>query len=73
MKSVKDMVKDGKKVYFQFFRKDTLFYKTECGFEFRVPTVDCGDGVFLREDKAILFMRYINKEIKELEKGQENA
>jgi hypothetical protein len=65
MKNVKDMVKDGKKVYFQFFRKDTLYYRTECGFEFRVPSSDTGDGVFLNEDRAMMFMRYINKELKE--------
>jgi hypothetical protein len=71
MNTVKDMVKDGKKVYFQFYRKDTLYYKTECGFEFRVPTSDCGDGIFMKEDKAMMFMRYINKEVKELEKQKQ--
>ena len=53
------------KVHFQFYRKGELFYKTDCGFEFRVPCSDTGDGVFLNEDKAMLFMRYIKKEIKE--------
>jgi hypothetical protein len=55
------------KVYFQFYRKGELFYKTDSGFEFRVPCEDAGDGVFLAEDKAVLFMRYIKKEIKESE------
>lgn len=60
--SVKDMVKD-KKVRFQFYRSGELWYKTECGFEFPVPISDAGDAVFLSEDKAILFMRYIRKHL----------
>jgi hypothetical protein len=44
-----------------------LWYTTETGFEFPVPIGDCGDGTFLSEDKAILFMRYIRKHIAYLE------
>ncbi len=66
--SIKDMVKDGKKVHFVRYRKEELIYSTECGFEFPVPVNDTGDGVFLAEDKAILFMRYISKHIKNIEK-----
>ena len=65
MSDIKDHVKG--KVYFQFYRKGELFYKTESGFEFRVPCSDTGDGTFLSEDKAMLFMRYIRKELKSLE------
>lgn len=56
------------KVHFQFYRKGELYYKTDNGFEFRVPCVDCGDASFLNEDKAMLFMRYIKKEIQDSEK-----
>lgn len=70
MNSIKDMVKDGKKVKFMFYRNNELWYVTECGFEFPVPTYDCGDGVFLAEDKAMLFMRYIRKHIKYLEEAK---
>ena len=51
------------KVHFQFYRKGELFYKTDSGFEFRVPCHDTGDGVFLAEDKGMMFMRYIKKEL----------
>jgi hypothetical protein len=61
--SIKDMVSNGKKVHFQFYRQKELWYKTECGFEFPVPIDDTGDGVFLNEDKAILFMRYIRRHL----------
>ena len=61
--SIKDYVTGN--VTFQFYRKGELYYKTENGFEFRVPIDDTGDGVFLAEDKAIMFMRYIKKELKE--------
>lgn len=66
--NIKDMVKDGKKVTFSFYRSGELFYKTECGFEFPVPVSDTGNGIFLAEDKAILFMRYIRKHISNIEK-----
>jgi hypothetical protein len=55
------MVKDGKKVRFAFFRGRELWYRHEDGFEFPVPIDDVGDAVFLADEKAILFMRYIRK------------
>jgi hypothetical protein len=57
------MVKDGKKVRFVHYRNNELWYSTECGFLFPVPTFDIGEATFLAEDKAILFMRYIKKHI----------
>ena len=70
MNILKDMVKDGKKVTFQFYCEKELWYSTECGFEFPVPIEDTGNGVFLREDKAMLFMRYIRKHIDLIEKAK---
>lgn len=67
---VKDMVKDGKKVRFVFYRKGALWYTTECGFEFPVPIEDTGDAEFSGEDKAMLFMRYIRKHLELLEKAR---
>lgn len=61
--NVKDMVKDGKKVFFVHFNHGQLWYKTECGFHFPVDVSDTGDAKFLAEDKAIMFMRYIRKGI----------
>ena len=60
--NLKDCVKG--KVTFEFYRKGYLYYKTDNGFLFRVPIEDCGDACFNREDKGILFMRYIRKELK---------
>lgn len=65
--NIKNMVKDNKKVYFVRFKKGNLYYKTECGFEFPVPVSDTGDGEFLREDKALTYMRWIRKQIKDIE------
>jgi len=67
MTDLKDMVKDGKKVTFQYYKDGQLFYQTECGFEFPVPVSDIGNATFLAEDKAMLFMRYIRKHLKALE------
>lgn len=70
MMSLKDLVGPGKKVFFQKYRKGELFYVTSDGFEFTVPVEDCGDAEFLNEDKAMLFMRYIRKQLQANELGQ---
>lgn len=62
LNSVKHMVSDGKRVFFVRARKGDLIYRTECGFEFRVPFDDMGDASFEKEDKAMMFMRWIRKE-----------
>jgi len=70
--NIKNMVKD-KKVTFVKYRKGELIYMTECGFEFPVPIEDTGDGVFLAEDKAITFMRYIRIHIENIQKEQNSS
>lgn len=60
--SIKDMVKD-KKVTFLFYKEGELWYETECKFQFPVPINDTGTGCFNKEDKAILFMRWIRKQL----------
>lgn len=69
--NIKDMVRDGKRVQFSRYRHGELIYVTECGFEFPVPIDDTGDGVFLAEDKAMLFMRYIRKQIEAIKSDQD--
>ena len=71
MLTIKEMISNGKKVKFNFYRQKELWYVTEDGFEFPVPIEDCGDAAFLNEDKAILFMRYIRKHIDFLNKARE--
>lgn len=66
-RSLKDMVKDNKKVNFKFYRDGNLVYETDCGLEFPVPVEDIGNATFMAQDKAILFMRYIRKHLKTLE------
>ena len=68
---IKDMVRKNKKVMFIFYRQKELWYKTECGFEFPVPIDDTGNGVFLNEDKAMMFMRYIRKHIETIKVEEE--
>ena len=67
----KDMVRNNKKVTFIFYRQKELWYKTECDFEFPVPIDDTGNGVFLNEDKAMMFMRYIRKHIETIKVEEE--
>lgn len=70
MSSLKEMVKGGKRVTFEYYRGGELWYSTEDGFKFPVPTSDVGDATFLKEDKAMLFMRYIRKHLKNIDEAQ---
>ena len=63
-----DLVKN-QKVNFQYYRDQELWYKTDSGFLFPVPLRDAGTATFLREDKAILFMRYIRWYKEEMDKA----
>lgn len=64
---IKGMVSQGKKVTFVRYQNDELWYQTECGFEFPVPISDTGNAAFMASDKAMLFMRWINKHVKMLD------
>lgn len=59
MNSLKDMVSGNKKARFAFFRDGSLYYTTECGFTFPIPTSDTGTGTFNAEEKAISLMRWL--------------
>lgn len=68
-------------VKFEFYRKNELWYSIVIdtgldyeNFQFPVPISDTGDGVFLASDKATMFMRYIQKHLKNIadEKEKQN-
>jgi hypothetical protein len=63
MRTLKEMIINNQKVRFRFYRDGQLWYETECGFLFPVPIEDVGTATFLAEDRAILFMRYIRKQM----------
>jgi hypothetical protein len=67
-----DLVK-GQTVHFDFYRSGELWYKTDSGFSFPVPSSDIGNGVFLRDDKAILFMRYIRQHLNNVEEERKKV
>ncbi len=68
--NLKDMVSNNKRVSFVRYQKGELWYVTECGFEFPVPISDTGDACFEKEDKALLFMRWIRKQIENINEGK---
>jgi len=70
--TIKEMVRDHKKVRFSFYRDRELWYITEDGFEFPVPLDEIGNATFLAEDRAILFMRYIRKHMEMLEQAKKD-
>lgn len=67
MYDIKDMVGGTKLAHFKYFRTDELWYETDSGFLFPVPLSDTGDTLFPAEDKAMIFMKWIKKQIKLLE------
>ncbi|KWU17869.1 hypothetical protein [Burkholderia cenocepacia] len=69
--SIKEMVANDRKVRFTHYKEGELWYVTECGFEFPVPTADAGQATFLAEDKAMFLMRYIRKHLSMLESARE--
>lgn len=57
-------------VKFLYYRKGELWYEVVGkNFVFPVPIDDTGDGTFNAEDKGMLFMRYIRKQLKEQEEN----
>ena len=58
-----ELVKDYKKIRFAYYRDKALHYKTEDAFLFPVPVEDAGSATFNTEKKAIMFMRYIRKQL----------
>ncbi|HEX3742724.1 MAG TPA: hypothetical protein VHW09_02295 [Bryobacteraceae bacterium] len=60
--TLKELVKN-KRVRFKYYRDGELWYATEDGFEFPVPLADTGTGIFLADDGAIQFMRWIRQHL----------
>ncbi len=67
--NIKDIVKDNS-VQFVRYRQGVAYYsvyvssKDQC-FMFPVPLEDVGDATLTARDKAIIYMRYIRRAIKE--------
>jgi len=68
--NIKEMVKDNKKVRFKYFRENTFYYETECGFEFPIGIDEVNGATFQSEDRAMLFMRWIRKHLALIEKAR---
>ena len=65
--TVKECVAPPQQVHFVRYKANELWYRCDNGLEFPVPVSDIGDATFLATDKAMLFMRYIRKQIEALE------
>ncbi len=63
---IKDLVKGDKKVRFVRYFDGNLWYRHEEGLDFPVPVSDIGGATFLAEDRAMLFMRYMRKQLQVL-------
>jgi len=68
--NIKEHVMNDQKVMFSFYRDGILYYKTEKGLLFEVPISDTGTACFNAEDRAMLYMRWIRKQLEANEIGQ---
>lgn len=68
--NVREHVERGQKARFEFYHMGVLYYRTDKGLLFEVPVEDTGSGVLNAEDKAILFMRWIRKQLQRNEEGR---
>ena len=62
---LKNLIKDNK-VNFSHYRANTMYYNISFEsntYSFPVPLEDIGDATLEKEDKAIMYMRYIRKAI----------
>lgn len=71
--SVKEHVENNQKVRFSFYRDSILYYETEKGLLFEVPISDTGKGCFNAEDKALLYMRWIRKQLEANSEGLKDS
>jgi hypothetical protein len=70
LSSLKERVSGNRLVTFVRYREAELWYRTEDGFEFPVPTQDLGTATLLASDKALLFMRYIRRHMKMIDEAR---
>ena len=73
MVNVKEHITGNQKVRFEFCRDAILFYRTEKGLLFEVPITDTRKGCFTAEDRAMLYMKWIRKQLEENEKGRKKC
>jgi len=72
MLTLKQMVANENKVRFVFYRDRALHSETEDGFIFPVPIDDAGSATFGTEEKALLLMRYIRKQLNVIEQAKQS-
>lgn len=65
-RSIKEMVK-GKMAKFVRYVDESLWYRTDDGFEFPISIEEAKGGTFEPEHKAIRLMRWIRKHVELLE------
>lgn len=64
-----ELVKN-QEAHFQYCRDKELWYKTDSGFLFPVPITDIGTGDFKRDEKDILLMRWIRRQMETLDNAR---
>jgi len=73
MVNVIEHIRNGQKAKFEFYRNGTLYYKTEKGLLFEIPSSDTGDAVFNAEEKASVLMRWIRQQLETNEQGRKEC
>jgi hypothetical protein len=66
MRSLKSLVKN-KTARFAYYRDGALHYQIGSDFLFPIPVDEMGSATYNAEEKAILLMRYIRRQLKVIE------
>lgn len=64
--TLSELVKGGHKTRFKCYGDDTLWYEVN-GFEYPISREEAKGGMWLPEEKAILHMRWIRKQLEFLQ------
>lgn len=73
MVKVREHVEKNQKAQFEFYRGSTLYYRTDKGLLFEIPVSETGDAVFKNQERAIILMKWIRRQLEENEKGRKEC
>ena len=68
--NIKQHVVDGQMVTLKFYKENSLWYETEKGLIFEVPTSETGNGTYNVTEKAINMMKFISKQLDKNDKAR---
>ncbi len=73
MTTIKELVSpDVTAIFIKAYAGNLWYTTSKHDFKFPIPYNEMGDGIFKREDKAIVFMKWIRKHLELLKQAKED-